>query len=79
MRLFTDQELADQLGITVDDVRAKCRPGGGGWPCVKPKRTVWRFTEAMVEEIVAKQTVRSARKPQATTARTARSQARRAS
>ncbi|QSR25559.1 hypothetical protein CFH99_07975 [Nocardioides aromaticivorans] len=71
MRLTTDVELADLLGITVDDVRMKCRPGGG-WPCVKPKRSVWRFTDAMVEEIIAKQTVTPARSAQVVSARSAR-------
>lgn len=71
MRLTTDVELADLLGITVDDVRMKCRPGGG-WPCVKPKRSVWRFTDAMVEEIIAKQTVTPARPAQVASARSAR-------
>lgn len=71
MKLTTDVELAEMLGITVEDVRMKCRPGGG-WPCVKPKRSVWRFTDAMVEEVIAKETVTPARKSQVTTARTAR-------
>lgn len=78
MKLITDEELAAELGISVENVRMKCRPGGG-WPCVKPKRSVWRFTEAMVEEIIAKETVTPARGQRTSTARTARSQARRAS
>lgn len=69
--LVTDQELADELGISVEDVRIKCRPGGG-WPCVKPKRSVWRFTEAMVEEIIAKETVTPIRSTSPATARTSR-------
>ncbi len=67
-RLLTDVELTDLLGITVDDVRMKCRPGGG-WPCVKPKRSVWRFTDGMVEEIIAKQAVTPARTARAASAR----------
>lgn len=70
-KLYTDVELADLLGITVDDVRMKCRPGGG-WPCVKPKRSVWRFTDAMVEEIIAKQTVTPARAAQVASTRSVR-------
>lgn len=69
--LITDEELAAELGITVEDVRMKCRPGGG-WPCVKPKRSVWRFTEAMVEEIIAKETVTPIRRSAPATARTSR-------
>lgn len=60
MNLSTDQELADMLGITVTDVRNSCR--SKGWPCVKPKRSVWRFTDEQVAAIVAMQTV----KPKAT-------------
>lgn len=71
MKLTTDVELAEMLGIEVEDVHIKCRPGGG-WPSVKPKRSVWRFTEAMVEEIIAKSTVTPARTT-LTSARTARS------
>lgn len=77
-RLITDQALADLLGITVDNVRAKCRPGAPGqWPCVKPKRTVWLFTEAMVEDIIARETVLpSTKKSPAKSGQTQRSRAR---
>lgn len=56
MNLRTDQELADLLGITVANVRDACRTKG--WPCVKPKRSVWRFTDEQVAAIVAMQTVK---------------------
>lgn len=56
MNLRTDQELADLLGITVTNVRDACRTKG--WPCVKPKRSVWRFTDEQVAAIVAMQTVK---------------------
>lgn len=56
MTLTTDAELADLLGITVTNVRDACRTKG--WPCVKPKRTVWRFTDEQVAAIVSMQTVR---------------------
>lgn len=55
LQLTTDTELAALLGITVENVRARCR---NGWPHVKPKRTVWLFTQEQVEQIVALQTVR---------------------
>lgn len=74
-RLTTDVELADLLGVDVEYVHLRCRPGGG-WPCVKPKRSVWRFTAGMVEEIIAKQTVTPARKSAVESAQTARSRAR---
>lgn len=72
MKLTTDIELAEILGITVEDVRLKCR---SEWPCVKPKRSVWRFTDAMVEDIVAKQTVTPMRRQAPLTARSTRRRA----
>lgn len=57
MRFTTDAELADTLKMTVDQVRFKCR---NDWPCFRPHRSVWLFTEAMVEEIVEKETVKPA-------------------
>ena len=53
MKLKTDIYLAELLGIEVEDVRRATRTKG--WPCVRPKRTVWRFTEQQVEQIVAMQ------------------------
>lgn len=77
LNLTTDTELADLLGITVTNVRDACRTKG--WPCVKPKRTVWRFTDEQVAAIVAMQTVRpKASKVAGLAGQTARS-ARRAS
>lgn len=56
MKLYTDADLADMLGITVPDVRTNVRTKG--WPCVRPKRSVWRFTEEQVAAIVAMHSVR---------------------
>jgi hypothetical protein len=53
VKLKTDTDLADILGITVEDVHRATRTKG--WPCVRPKRTVWRFTDQQVEQIVAMQ------------------------
>jgi hypothetical protein len=51
IHLITDEELAEILGLSVPEVRRFCREKG--WPCVRPKRNIWRFTEAHVEQIVA--------------------------
>lgn len=51
MNLHTDADLAALLGITIADVRTNVRTKG--WPCVKPKRSVWRFTDEQVAAIVA--------------------------
>lgn len=56
MKLHTDTEVAEMLGITVADVRVGVRTKG--WPCVRPKRSVWRFTEEQVAAIVAMHSVR---------------------
>ena len=60
MKLHSDSDLADLLGIDVADVRRATRTKG--WPCVRPKRNVWRFTEQQSEQIVAMQS-RGAGKP----------------
>lgn len=74
MKLKTDVDLAEILGITVEDVRLKCR---GQWPCVKPKRGIWRFTDAQVEAIVEMTSVApAARRPTAVSTQTRRSAAR---
>lgn len=57
--LISDVELAEILGITVEDVRLNCRHK---WPRVKSKRSVWRFTEAMVEQIIEMQSVSPSRR-----------------
>jgi hypothetical protein len=54
MKLKTDADLADILGVTITDVRRGCMLKG--WPCVKPKRSVWRFTDEQVAQIVAMST-----------------------
>lgn len=76
MNLTTDVELAEALGITVEDVREGCRTKR--WPCVRPKRSVWRFTDAQIEQIVAMQTRGSGKQsaPVAGIAQTPRSAAR---
>lgn len=56
MKLHTDADVADMLGLTVADVRANVRTKG--WPCVRPKRSVWRFTDEQVAAIVALHSVR---------------------
>ena len=61
--LTTDAQLAEILGVTAKDVQRGCREKG--WPCVKPKRSVWRFTQTHVEQIIAMQT-RGAGKKKAT-------------
>jgi hypothetical protein len=53
VKLHSDAELAELLGIEVADVRRGCRTKG--WPCVRPKNSVWRFTDQQVEQIVAMQ------------------------
>lgn len=58
--LTTDVELAEILGITVEDVRLNCRHK---WPRVKSKRSVWRFTDAMVEQIIEMQSVAPSSRP----------------
>lgn len=73
-RLTTDAELADVLGITVGDVRHGCLRKG--WPCVRPKRSVWRFTDEQVAAIVAMESVTPARKVGAIAGQTKRSQKR---
>jgi len=65
VHLITDDELAETLGLTVAELRRYCRDKG--WPCVRPKRNVWRFTEAHVEEIVASLTVKPNRVAQTST------------
>lgn len=58
--LATDTDVAELLGTTIEDVRLKCR---ATWPCVKPKRGQWRFTEAMVEQIIAMESVTHRKAP----------------
>lgn len=71
MNLTTDAELAEILGIAVGDVRQNCRTK---WPCVKPKRSVWRFTDEQVAAIVAMETINPKRKkPVGIAGQTARS------
>lgn len=72
--LATDADLAELLGITIEDVRLKCR---ATWPCVKPKRGQWRFTETMVEQIIAMESVTHRKAPaELRSAQTKRSRAR---
>lgn len=54
LTLTTDAELGEALGLTVDEVRRFCRERN--WPCVRPKRSVWLFTDAQVEQIIAMET-----------------------
>jgi hypothetical protein len=66
MELITDAQLAEQFGISVEklhDLRHRHR-----WPCVKLGRFEVRFTEAQVEQIVAKHTETPATTSTATTA-----------
>lgn len=72
-RLTTDTELADMLGVTVDLVRLKCRHE---WPSVRPKRGVWRFTEAQVQSIIDMQTTTPGRRRAPVSTQTRRSAAR---
>lgn len=54
MDLYTDQQLAEKFGITVEHLhklRIRHR-----WPCVKLGRFDVRFTAAHVEQIVAQHT-----------------------
>lgn len=53
---ISDADLAAHLGITEKDVREGCATKG--WPHLRPKRTVWRFTPAQVAEIENLLTVR---------------------
>lgn len=53
MNLSTDAELANLLKLTVEEVRRFCRERD--WPHVRPKRSVWLFTDDQVEQIVAMQ------------------------
>jgi hypothetical protein len=53
MKLITDTDLADILGIEPIDVRRACM--NKGWPHVRPKRSAWRFTQAQVDQIIAMQ------------------------
>lgn len=53
MNLSTDAELADLLKLTTEEVRRFCRERD--WPHVRPKRSVWLFTDAQVEQIVVMQ------------------------
>lgn len=72
MNLYSDTDLADMLGITVENVRRGTREKG--WPCVKPRRNVWRFTEAQVEQIVGMASKSKARRK--SSGQTARSRGR---
>lgn len=54
IKLSTDADLADLLGLSVPEVRRFCRERG--WPCVRPKRTIWLFTDEQIAQIVAMQT-----------------------
>lgn len=61
-QLRTDAELGELLGgLSVDEVRRLCRDRG--WPCVRPKRSIWLFTDAHVEQIVAMETKKPKAKP----------------
>ena len=60
MKLATDTELADILGITPQDVQRGCRDKG--WPHVRPKRSAWRFTPQQVEQIIAMQSTSGGKK-----------------
>lgn len=53
--LLSDEQLADHLGITVEDVHKACAKD---WPHLRPKRSVWRFTPEQVAEIERLITVR---------------------
>lgn len=59
MNLSTDADLADLLGLSVPEVRRFCRERG--WPCVRPKRTIWRFTDEQIAQIVAMQSTKPKR------------------
>lgn len=51
MKLTTDVELAEILGLAdAAEVHRLCREQN--WPCVRPKRSIWRFTDSQVEQIV---------------------------
>lgn len=50
-RYTSDADLAAELGITVEDVRNGCRHKG--WPHLRPKRSVWKFTPEQVAQIEA--------------------------
>lgn len=67
MKLHTDTEVAELLGLTVDELRRRCRDRG--WPCVRPKRSVWLFTDEQIEQIVV---MLSTKPKRATAARTTR-------
>lgn len=58
MKVTTDLELADMLGVSVEDVRHRCPADGTGWPHLRPKRSVWRFTDEQVAQILAAVAVR---------------------
>lgn len=51
MKLTTDVELADQMGLSLEQLhrlrRRRC------WPCVRLGRFEIRFTDAQIEEILA--------------------------
>jgi predicted site-specific integrase-resolvase len=54
MKLTTDAELAERMGISVEklhQLRKRHR-----WPCVRLGRFEYRFTEAQIEQIVAMHT-----------------------
>ena len=72
---LTEQELADQFGISLDKLQKFRR--AYRWPCVKLGRFDIRYTPAQVEQIVAMQTHASTGKKSkpATTGQTARSRA----
>lgn len=54
-KLVTPEDLAEQFGITVEEVHKYRRKKV--WPCVKFGRNEVRFTAAQVEQIVAMQTL----------------------
>lgn len=54
MKLTTDAELAERMGISVEklhQLRKRHR-----WPCVRLGRFEYRFTEGQIEQIVAMHT-----------------------
>jgi len=59
MRLTTDTELAEQMGISLEQLhqlRKRRR-----WPCVRLGRFEVRFTDAQIEQIIATHTESGAR------------------
>lgn len=53
-KLLTDVQVAERFGIDVETFHKLRRRHS--WPCTKIGRSVYRFTEAQVEAIVAQQT-----------------------